>query len=66
MLQMVATINRDYVGKVQSVPPPQVECVTCHHGITKPRTLNAVLSDAIDAQGIDAGVKLYHDLRENY
>ena len=66
MLQMVATINHDYVGKIEEAPPAHVECVTCHHGITKPRTLNAVLADAIDAQGVDAGVKLYHDLRGQY
>ena len=64
MLQMVATINHDYVNKIGAAPAAQVECVTCHHGITQPRTLNAVLAEAIDAQGIEAGVKLYHDLRE--
>ncbi len=66
MLQMVATINHDYVSKIETRSPAHVECVTCHHGITQPRTLNAVLSDAIDTQGIDAGVKLYHDLRAQY
>ena len=66
MMQMVASINHDYVSKLESKSPAHVECVTCHHGITQPRTLNAVLSDAIDTQGIDAGVKLYHDLREQY
>ncbi|HMG85364.1 MAG TPA: c-type cytochrome [Terracidiphilus sp.] len=66
MLQMVATINHDYVGKIETTSPAHVECVTCHHGITQPRTLNAVLSDSIDTQGIDAGVKLYHDLRGQY
>ncbi len=66
MLQMVATINHDYVSKIETTAPAHVECVTCHHGITQPRTLNAVLSDAIDTQGTDAGVKLYHDLRGQY
>ena len=63
---MVATINHDYVGKLEDTPSAHVECVTCHHGITQPRTLNGVLSDAIETQGIDAGVKLYHDLRSQY
>lgn len=66
MLQMVATINHDYVGKIETTSPAHVECVTCHHGIAQPRTLNAVLADAIDTQGVDAGVKLYHDLRDKY
>jgi hypothetical protein len=54
------------VSKIETTAPAHVECVTCHHGITQPRTLNAVLSDAIDTQGTDAGVKLYHDLRGQY
>ena len=66
MLQMVATINHDYVGKIETTPPAHVECVTCHHGITQPRTLNAVLGNAIETQGIDASEKLYHDLRAQY
>lgn len=66
MMQMVATIDHEYVGKLEDTPSAHVECVTCHHGITQPRTLNAVLSDAIEAQGADAGVKLYHDLRSRY
>jgi photosynthetic reaction center cytochrome c subunit len=66
MLQMVAAINRDYVGKLPKENPIQVECVTCHHGLAQPRPLNAVLAEAIDKQGIDAAVKLYRDLREKY
>ena len=66
MLQMVAAINRDYVGKLPKENPIQVECVTCHHGLEQPRPLNAVLAEAIDKQGIDAAVKRYRDLREKY
>jgi hypothetical protein len=66
MLQMVAAINRDYVGKLPKASPLQVECVTCHHGLPQPRALNAVLAEAIEKQGIDGAVKLYHDLRAEY
>ena len=66
MLQMVATINHDYVGKIETSSPVLVECVTCHHGIAQPRTLNAVLGDAIESQGVDRAVRLYHDLRAQY
>lgn len=65
MMQMVFAINHDYVSKVEG-KPAQVECVTCHHGIAKPRTMNAMLSESIDKDGIDAAVKLYHDLRAQY
>jgi tetratricopeptide (TPR) repeat protein len=40
--------------------------VTCHHGLTTPRTLNAVLAEAMERQGIDRAVTLYNDLRKQY
>jgi tetratricopeptide (TPR) repeat protein len=43
-----------------------VQCVTCHHGLTEPRTLNSVLAEAVEQKGIDSGVALYHDLRQKY
>jgi tetratricopeptide (TPR) repeat protein len=60
-----------------SAPPPaqpvQVQCVTCHHGLVQPRTLNSVLAEAIDQKGadadqkgIDAATALYADLRKKY
>jgi tetratricopeptide (TPR) repeat protein len=66
MLEMVAAINRDYISKVSKTPPVEVQCVTCHHGLTEPRTLNSVLAEAIDQKGIDSAVALYHDLRQKY
>src|SRR5712664_1298941 len=41
MLQMVAAINHDYIRKIPKATPDatpiQVQCVTCHHGLTQPR-----------------------------
>ena len=65
MLEMVAAINRDYIAKV-SATPIHVQCVTCHHGLAEPRTLNSVLAEAIDKKGLDSAVALYHDLRQKY
>lgn len=66
MLNLVAAVNRDYVGKIGKPEPIRVECVTCHHGLIQPRTLRAVLAEAIDKQGIDGAVALYRDLRSRY
>jgi len=66
MLQMLATINRNYVSKIGKPAPVQVECVTCHHGLTQPRQLNAVLAETIEKQGIDGAIKQYRDLRSQY
>ena len=55
---------------VQSASQPaqavQVQCVTCHHGLAQPRTLNSLLAEAIDQKGIDSAIALYGDLRKKY
>ena len=66
MLEMVATINRDYISRVSKTPPIEVQCVTCHHGLTEPRTLNSVLAEEVDQKGIESAVARYHDLRHKY
>lgn len=66
MLQMVAAINHDYMSKIGVPEPVRVECATCHHGLTQPRQLKAVLAEAIENRGIDGAVALYHDLRKQY
>src|SRR5215472_8432152 len=56
MLQMVAAINRDYVAKIEKADkasPIHVECVTCHHGLTQPQPLNAVLAESLDKEGLE-------------
>ena len=70
MLQMVATINHEYISKVPKTPTSgaaiQVECVTCHHGLTQPRPLNAVLAESLEKDGLEKTLTLYHDLRAKY
>jgi hypothetical protein len=66
MLQMVATVNRDYLSKISKTAPVQVECATCHRGLSLPRLLDAVLAETIEKQDIDGAVKQYHDLRSQY
>lgn len=65
MMRMTGDINRNYVAAL--TPPRTVECVTCHRGLTDPRTLQAILSDTLDQSGLDAAVTRYRDLRkQNY
>ena len=66
MLRMVAAINHDYVGTIGKASPIRVECVTCHRGLTQPRTLNAILAEAAAKDGIEAAIAQYRDLREKY
>ena len=70
MLQMVAAINHDYISKVSKMPPSaatiHVQCVTCHHGLTQPQPLNAVLAESLEKDGLEKAIALYHDLRSKY
>jgi tetratricopeptide (TPR) repeat protein len=68
MLQMVAAVNRDYVANVKDPDhtPYQVECATCHHGLTQPRQLKNVLADDIALHGAPHALALYDELRGKY
>src|ERR1700676_241971 len=65
MLRMTADINHNYVAGVTQATT--VECVTCHRGSAKPRTLQVILSETIDQGGLASAVSQYRQLRkENY
>ena len=70
MLQMVTAINHNYITKVPKTPADraaiQVQCVTCHHGLTQPRPLNAVLAESMEKDGLEKTVALYRELRGKY
>lgn len=69
MLRMVADINDKYLigdmGRTLS-DRHRVSCETCHHGLAKPRTIQAELIDALEAKNADSAVALYRDLRTRY
>jgi tetratricopeptide (TPR) repeat protein len=65
MLKMVDAINQEYIGKMGRTAPVRVECVTCHHGLVIPKTMNALLAETIEKKGIDAAVAQYQELRKN-
>ncbi len=68
MLRMVGHINEEHLPEVpnRSDPPIEVTCETCHHGISKPRTLQAVLLEAHAEGGLDSAIQNYRELRERY
>lgn len=69
MMKMVNDINDQYLiagmGKTLT-EPHRVSCATCHHGLAKPRTIQAELADAIEAKDADSAVTLYKALRTKY
>ena len=64
MLRMVEAINRDYIAKLSAGQATKVECVTCHHGLSRPRTLQAVLLDEMEKHDVSSSIALYRSLRK--
>jgi hypothetical protein len=69
MLRMVQAINNEHLAKIekQSAGALQVNCLTCHHGETRPpRALDEILLEITSAQGVEEAIKKYHELREKH
>ena len=66
MLRMVDSLNRIVLAALpdRTDPPVVVQCVTCHRGLAKPTTLEAVLMKTIEQSGVDSAIKQYRGLRE--
>jgi tetratricopeptide (TPR) repeat protein len=75
MLRMVQAIGASYLRKIESRPasagsaalsPVSVSCITCHHGLARPETLDAVLDRVLRADGVEAAAQRYRELRAEY
>lgn len=68
MIKMVNDINGKYLpltGRTFT-DLTRVTCETCHHGLARPRTLRAALTEAVEAKGADSAIALYRALRLRY
>ena len=65
MLRMTDDINNTLLSKVPSRAEPRVDvtCVTCHHGLALPKSLQTTLSETIARDGVPAAVAQYRELR---
>lgn len=66
MMRMVHQINGELLPATGRSATLTVDCHTCHHGLTRPRALGAILSDELDEGGTDAAIARYRALREEY
>lgn len=68
MMRMVRAINDDHLPElgVAQGERTAVTCVTCHRGASKPRMLDDVLREKLEAEGTEAMVAEYRVLREQY
>lgn len=68
MLKMVMDLNQRVLpGMGRTLTErTQISCVTCHHGLAKPRTLQAEVEETYDKSGIDSAMTKYRTLRDRY
>jgi tetratricopeptide (TPR) repeat protein len=68
MLQMVRAINGSHLAKIDKTGSPRVAvtCVTCHRGVTQPRSLADILTETYRNSGTDSTMTAYRQLRDRY
>lgn len=68
MLQMLNTINGDLLAGLpeRSDPPVEIQCATCHRGLTKPADIKDILGAKMADEGPAAVIEEYESLREEY
>jgi hypothetical protein len=67
MLQMTDSINQKLLAMIpgRTNPPVLVTCTTCHRGRSIPGTLETVLTETMNAKGLDSAIAQYRSLRAN-
>ena len=67
MIRMSDSLNRVVLASLpkRHEPAVSVSCVTCHRGSPLPQTIDVVLAEAIQRQGVDSAVARYRALRAN-
>ncbi len=66
MMKMVGEINDRLLPMTGRKDLVQVRCITCHHGLTEPRTLEQTLLEVADKDGVPAAIARYSELRKEY
>jgi hypothetical protein len=65
MLRMTDQVNTTLLAQIPSRAEPRVvvECSTCHRGLRLPKSLQTTLLEIVNAQGPDAAIARYRELR---
>lgn len=66
MMKMTSDINGTYLAGLEREGVTAVRCVTCHHGVTEPETIDRIVLATIESDGLDAALVRYRDLRGEY
>ena len=65
MLRMVDSINTKLLAALpnRDAPATSIACITCHRGVSKPTTIEAVLTNTMNEAGVDSAISRYKTLR---
>lgn len=66
MITMTKKLNSDFIPQATGKQGTTVKCVTCHRGLKDPRTLDRVLLDTIEKDGVEVGISRYRELKKEY
>jgi tetratricopeptide (TPR) repeat protein len=68
MLKMTTGINATLHTELAAMRPTPLEvtCFTCHHGNSRPETLQHALVTELDSHGVDSTLVKYRSLREQF
>jgi tetratricopeptide (TPR) repeat protein len=66
MMKMTQEINDRLLPTTGRDSLLQVRCVTCHRGLEEPESLNRLVLEVIEDEGVEAAVQRYRELREEY
>lgn len=67
MLRMMDSINTKFLVSIpnRDDPPTNVNCATCHRGLSKPGTIETVLLSTTSRAGVDSAITRYRGLRND-
>ncbi len=68
MMRMMQVINDTYLAELpgRRAPGVAVTCLTCHRGISRPETIDAVIGRVVAEEDVDFAVERYRSLRERH
>ncbi|MCK9996616.1 MAG: c-type cytochrome [Candidatus Krumholzibacteria bacterium] len=66
MMTMVRNINSELLPASTGESGGRVRCITCHRGLENPQTLDHLLLETIEKDGVDVGIARYRELRDEY
>jgi hypothetical protein len=67
MLRMVDSINTRFLASLpnRDTPATDVNCLTCHRGLSKPTAIETVLLATTERSGVDSAIARYRVLRND-